>query len=338
MEEMPDGLDTSEGSLIYHACAKQSARLEEAYIELSRVADNLYPDTADKEHLILFGQEKGIYIEEATAAEFEGKFNVPVEIGTGFSGDDFNYIVTDVINEETNTYRLECEDAGSEPNRWLGELMCLDDVEGLEEAELTKLIVEGKDEEDEESYRMRLLESFEIKPFAGNREYYIKEISAMDGVGGVKVYRRTGSTISVVIISETFEKPSENLIEDVQTQVDPVQNSGEGIGIAPIGHSVIVTGVEEAVVNVSATVIFDTGYSYDGLKTQIENAVENYMLTLRKTWNNTNEIIVRKAGIENEIYDITGILDVSNVLLNGETGNIMLQQNVIPVKGAVVCS
>ena len=47
MEEMPDGLDTSEGSLIYHSCAKHGARLEEVYTELSALVDNQYSDTAD---------------------------------------------------------------------------------------------------------------------------------------------------------------------------------------------------------------------------------------------------------------------------------------------------
>ena len=108
MEEMPDGLDTSEGSLIYHSCAKHGARLEEVYTELSALVDNQYSDTADLDHLVRFGQEKGVYIEEATPAQFEGVFNATVPIGTEFSGDDYNYIVTDVINEEEHKYRLEC--------------------------------------------------------------------------------------------------------------------------------------------------------------------------------------------------------------------------------------
>ena len=338
MDDMPDGLDTSEGSLIYHACAKCAARLEEAYIELSQVADNQYPDTADLDHLVKFGQEKGIYIEEATPAEFEGKFNIAVEIGTEFSGDDYDYIITELIDETTHTYRLECEETGSDPNAWLGELIAIDDVEGLETAELTKLLVEGKDEEDEESYRMRLLDSFEIKPFAGNRSYYIQEVGEIDDVGGVKVYRRTGSNISIVIISAAYEKPSEKLITDVQTKVDPVQNSGEGIGIAPIGHSVIVSGVEEVEINVTANPKYDTGYTYEGLKTQIEEAIENYLLSLRKEWISSESITVRKAGIENAIYDVPGIIDVSGISINDQEGNVVLEENIIPKKGVITCS
>lgn len=37
MEDMPDDIDTSEGSLIFNACAKQAVRLEEAYLILSEI-------------------------------------------------------------------------------------------------------------------------------------------------------------------------------------------------------------------------------------------------------------------------------------------------------------
>ena len=269
MEDMPDGLDTSEGSLIYHSCVKQAARLEEVYVELAALTDNQYADTADLDHLVKSGQERRTYIEEATAAEFEGVFNVPVPIGTEFSGDDYNYIVTDVINEEEHKYRLECEDPGTAANGWLGDLMCLDDIDGLEDAALTKLLIEGKDEEDEESYRMRIMDSFGIQAFGGNRAYYKERIGAIDGVGGVKPYRRKGTIIPIVIISDEYRKAESKLINDVQTHVDPIEQTGEGIGIAPIGHSVSITTVTEYIVNVSAVATYDTGYSAEGLKTKM---------------------------------------------------------------------
>lgn len=340
MEDMPDGLDTSEGSLIYNACAKQAARLEQAYIDLGAVADNQYPDTADLDHLVKFGQERGIYIEEATSAEFEGKFNVAVPIGTEFSGDDYNYIVTELISDEEHKYRLECEDAGSEPNGWTGDLMCLDDVDGLEDAALTKLLVEGKDEEDEESYRMRLLDSFEIKPYAGNRKYYEQEIGALDGVGGIKTYRRIGSTIDIVIISDEYGVPAQELVSNVQEKVDPISSAGDGNGIAPIGHVITIEAVESQTINISAVVTCDEGYTTEGLSTQINDAVEAYLLELRKKWTTTDNIIVRRAAVENAIYNIEGVLDVSDVKFQeaDDSGNITLKKDVIPIKGEILCT
>ena len=41
MADMPDGVDTSEGSLLFNACAKQAVRLEEAYLKLNGIEKNM---------------------------------------------------------------------------------------------------------------------------------------------------------------------------------------------------------------------------------------------------------------------------------------------------------
>ena len=99
MEDMPDDVDTSEGSLIFNACAKQAVRLEEAYLLLSGLEQNMYADTADLEHLIRNGNERGVYINEATYAEFTSQFNCAVPEGSRWNYDEYNYTVFNVISE-----------------------------------------------------------------------------------------------------------------------------------------------------------------------------------------------------------------------------------------------
>lgn len=333
MEDMPDDIDTNEGSLIYNACAKHAARLEEAYIELSTICDNQYPDTADLEHLILFGQEIGVYIEEATCGTFKGRFNISIEIGERFSGDDFDYIVIEVLDEETHEYLLECEEQGEEPNRWLGELDSIEPLDGLETAELTELVTPGKEEEDEESYRIRLLDYFGIKPFAGNRKYYEEEMKEIEGVGAVKLRRREGAQIEITILNEVFRSPTDEAISDIQEKVDPLQNQGEGLGIAPIGHAVTISGAIEQIVNIEVNIIYDEGYSFESLKSILLAKIEEYFATLRQTWETTDKIIVRRSRIETAIVDVEGVIDVENLLLNGKQENITLEENIIPVIG-----
>lgn len=43
-----------------------------------------------------------------------------------------------------------------------------------------------------------------------------------------------GGTVKLVVINSTFTVPSPTLVEQVQTAVDPLQNAGEGVGLAPI--------------------------------------------------------------------------------------------------------
>ena len=132
----------------------------------------------------------------------------------------------------------------------------------LEDAQLTKLLVPGTDEEDEESYRMRIEDSFGIKPFAG-KQSILQRRSRSDRWSWWRK-RHTGEKAAVYQLLSyqmNTEKHQKELIDSVQTQVDPVQNHGEGIGIAPIGHAVIISTVNEYTVNVSAVATYDTGYS-----------------------------------------------------------------------------
>lgn len=93
MEDMPDDIDTSEGSLIFNACAKQAVRLEEAYLILSGIEKNMYADTADLEHLIRNGNDRGCYINQATYSEITAQFNCEVPLGSRWNLDEYNYTV-----------------------------------------------------------------------------------------------------------------------------------------------------------------------------------------------------------------------------------------------------
>ena len=94
MAEMPDDVNTEEGSLIYNACAKQALQLEEAYLSMQIVEDNMYTDTQDEEHLIQNGKDKGVDIKEATRTIVQGDFQQEIEIleitQQGDVGDDAN--------------------------------------------------------------------------------------------------------------------------------------------------------------------------------------------------------------------------------------------------------
>ena len=84
--------------------------------------------------------------------------------------------------------------------------------------------------------------------------------------------------------------------------------------------------------------IFDDGYAYEDLKSQIEIEISEYFLGLRKEWIEKDNIVVRKAGIENAIFNIEGVQDVTEIKLNDLTANITLDENVIPVQGDIICN
>jgi len=81
-----------------------------------------------------------------------------------------------------------------------------------------------------------------------------------------------GGAVKVVIIDSTFSAPSEALVDLVQTTVDPIQNAGEGLGIAPIGHVVKVEGVQNETMNLAFSITYQNEWNWE--------AVEPYVLKL----------------------------------------------------------
>ena len=340
MEDMPDDIDTSEGSLIFNACAKQAVRLEEAYLFLNGLEQNMYADTADLEHLIRNGNDRGCYINQATYAEFTAQFNCAVPAGSRWNLDEYNYIVFNVISEDDHTYRLGCDSPGTEPNHITGDLDPIEYVEGFEWGKILKCTLEGTDQEDVETYRARLLATYNYRGFAGNREYYKSRIKELSGVYGCKLQRVSAPSdrIKIIIIGQDYRSPSQEVIAATQTAVDPVVNSGEGEGFAPIGHRVMVTGVGETTINITTTLTCETGYSSEGLMSYIIQTIDNYLLDLRRGWEDNETLVVRILQIEAAIVNIKGIIDVTDTQINGKNQNLQITDGTVPVKGEITCT
>ena len=145
-----------------------------------------------------------------------------------------------------------------------------------------------------------------------------------------------GGTVKLVIINSSFKKPSETLVDQVQTAVDPLQNAGEGVGIAPIGHVVRVEGVGEDTINLSFDLYYQREWSWDDVSAYVTEAINGYFLELAQSWADQNEaLVVRISQVESRLLGITGILDIANTKINGEAANCTLTLDHIPVLGTI---
>lgn len=345
LESIDDKYDKREGSIIYDALAPNSAEDAELYFYMSWLYDQMHIETAERESLIQLALDlRGLTPKVATNAVLKAKFNIAVGIGERFSGEELNYTVNELINDDTHEYKIECETVGEVGNSYIGEIIPLEYIPDLETAEITEILLYGEDEEDTDAFRARFRNSFNGTAFGGNKASYKDEIKKISGVGGVKVDRATnsegkkvGGYVLCTVITSNYSKPSIELIESIQNVIDPTATQGDGDGIAPIGATATIQAVGEVVVNVSATITYDTGYSFETLEDKINEAVEMYLYNLRKTWedNGKESTIVRLAKIESAILNVDGIIDISDTTLNGAAENITVEKNSIAVRGEV---
>lgn len=335
-------VDKREGSVIYDAVAPAAAELAQMYTELDINTSLSFADTATGDDLTRITAEFGVNRELATKAIREGKFYnndnqlMDIPLGSRFSIEDLDYVTTSKIN--TGVFELECETPGSIGNQQFGIMLPIDYIDGLSRAVLDAVIVPGEDEETDEALRERYYRVVNEPAFGGNISDYKQKINAIDGVGATKVFPvwQGGGTVKCTIIGSDWNPPSVALVDLVQTQVDPTENSGKGYGLAPIGHKVTITGVTNLMINVATTVTLEAGVAIGQVQGPVEDVINTYLLGLRKAWATQDQIIVRVAQIEAVILTVPGVIDINNTTLNGAPANITLGDEEIPELGTVV--
>lgn len=333
LESVPDTVDKREGSIIYDALSPAAAELAKCYMELDVVMDETFVDTASLQYLMLRCKERGVAIQGETAAVIEGVFtpsNVELSAGLRFNCDEVNYVVTEKIS--AGHYKLEAETLGTVGNKYTGLLLPIQTVNGLETASIAAVLIPAEDGDTTDTLREKYYASIDGEAFGGNVADYKEKANAITGVGGVKVYPvwNGGGTVKLTIIASDYTAPSTTLIDKVQTAIDPEQNHGEGLGLAPIGHTVTVTGAKYSDITITANITFASGWTWENSKSQLTSAVNTYFDELCKDWAENETTIVRVSQIETHLLTVDCVVDVDGTTINGATKNVELAADEIP--------
>ncbi len=339
LSQIPDTFDKREGSVIYDSLSPVAIELNNMYLALDSMLQETFGDTATREYLIRLCAERGITPYAATKATLQGEFtpsSLEIPIGSRFNSDVSSYVVTEKISD--GAYKLECEEAGTIGNEHLGDILPIEYITGLRTAEITAILIYGEDEEATEALRTRYLDSFNAKTFGGNKADYKEKTLAISGIGSVKIEPTWDGvgTVRLTILDSAYGIPTSALIALVQNSFDP-NLDGEGDGLAPIGHVVTVRGALSESVVVTITITWDEGYSWDTSKSQVEAAIEGYLLELREAWaDETSAQLVRIAQIESRVLAVEGVLDVADTTINGVAANLVLDDAyTVPIFGGV---
>lgn len=359
LARVPDTIDKREGSIIYDALAPACYELSEYYMRLRKVLQNTYAETASGEYLDLRVAEQGIKRFEATAAVKKGIFTsesgapLEIELGSRFSTiadrESLNYIVTAPYEVEgqivPGNYQLTCETVGTVGNAYVGNLMPINYIQGLGEAIMTDLIIPARDVETDDELRARYFLSLKDNPFGGNLAQYDENLKNIEGVGEVQIYPvwDGGGTVKCSVIDASFNPITPDFIAIIQDIIDPTPQ-GIGLGLAPIGHIVTITTPEELTINIAANISLMTGYTKAQVETPIREALEAYLLDLRKQWgvpNDFNQYIlgVYISRINAAILSVQGVLNVTETTINGLANDLTLvetaERQELPILGTV---
>lgn len=337
MSRISDDMDKREGSVIYDALMPACMELEALYFALDELYKNAFADTADFNYLQKLGKERGIEVYKATNAIIRGEFSGKVNKGDIFTINKLRFIVMSDCEENGSLFDadLRAERAGSEYNLQSGNLNSLYGY--YEVSRIKELLKPARDFETVEEFRERYFKEVRRKNFGGNIEDYERWTLALEGVGAVKVFPiwQGGGTVKVVISGSDGLSPSSKLIDDVQTALDPIKNHGEGVGIAPIGHTVTVRGVNHKTVDIKLKMVFQAGYDKDNTAEVVKKAVEEYVKEVRAGWGK-RPLVLRSSNLISRFLEYDKyFVDCEYVSFNDENIRLAFDEEDVPVVGEI---
>ena len=363
LSKVPDNVDKREGSIIRDALSPCCYEAAKHILYLADIIEQTYIETANG--LWLDGRviEGGITRDPATYAKKLGVFKTQLDepcqisIGQSFStvGDTIlNYTAVQVYANEDGdvvpgSYVMQCNTVGSVGNSYIGRIVPNDYIEKLASAEITTLLYPGEEEESDDSLRERFLANLMKTAFGGNIAQYRQWAKEISGISGVQVYPvwAGGGTVKLSIIDTDYNSCSSEFCQTILEKFDPENSGGEtglGLGIAPIGHKVTVSTPLPRTINVSGKITLLPGYKLETLLPQIKLALEEYLLSLRQAWENSDDennysVIFYLGRINFAILNVKGVSSAYELQLNGTDTDIRLTETSslqeIPVLGTV---
>ena len=336
VDDMEDGkdIDVSDGSLAFNSLSASAYEQEKLYREIDYHNDQMDPDKADLEGMVLLAKMRYLNLRQPTYAVGKMKCDPAITTGLRFSIADYTYAVTAIYDD--GTYAVTCEQAGSGPNNVLGDMDPIDFIDGFKAAELIEITSLGQDTETKDELKTRFYANLHADTFAGNVAAYEAYCLNHGGVGGVRVQRtpKGGSTVLVVLLDSDYKPVTETFCKNLLKEICP--EAGEGKGMAPIGADVTIEPAEAVTCTVKGKFSFEDGYTFDSLKASLIEAAENYLASIRKEWNEGDtetKTNVYASRLISAFLDVKGVVDVLGMTLNGSTGNLSLEWNQVPMMG-----
>ena len=141
--------------------------------------------------------------------------------------------------------------------------------------------------------------------------------------------------MKLILIDSEFSLPTSVLVDEVQNLIDPLAETGSGLGLAPIGHRVTVVPVVGRSVNLSFTLVFGAGVTWVDVESRVLDAIQEYFGELAAGWSGGESAIIRISQLETRILDLLGIVDIGNMKINNMAKNLTLEAGEIPILGSV---
>ena len=309
-----------------------AAELQSLDIQAEWVLDQSFPQTAQGIYLDRHAQMRGIARTAATRAVGTIRFTVarastaPLSIESGtvcMTADEVRFQTTaDAVleaGELSVDAPAEALEAGRNGNAAAGRICILTACPvGITGCTNPAPFTGGSDQEDDESLRQRVLESYQRLPNGANTAWYEQTAMSHAGVAAAKAVGRARGigTVDVYIATEAG-LPGAELLEEVQADLQERRE---------IAVDVQAKAPEAAEIDVTGTLAVREGSDFAAVKAGAEQALADFFSGRRLA----RPVLLAELG--DLLYHVDG---VANYRLTAPAADLAADDAVLPVLGTV---
>ena len=335
LDRVSNTLDKSQNSFIHDALAPAALELASAYMYLEYIQDKLNVENLEGEELETYVyQRSGITRRPATKAraivKIEGEEGTIISRGDVVAAGNIRFIVLEgkeIGPEGFVEIEVECEEPGAIGNVPAGAIDYLPvSIPGIIIISNPEPAVGGYEEESDSELLERYYEKIKTPAISGNKHHYLVWAKEVVGVGDARVIPLWDGpgTVKVVIIDSNKEPASQALIDEVSKHIEEER---------PIGADVTVTSAQPKKIDMELTIIKDEMHTLEQVKANIRKGISDYFAEVA-----FRQDFISYAHIGRVLLDCEGVLDYSDLTINGDTENITLDYEETPILDEVIVS
>ena len=309
-----------------------------AYSNIEWLKNQVFPQTAIGKQLDYHAQQRGIERKPALKAKGILKFsissaltyNVNIVSGTICSTaqtEGVRYVTTnDAVLEAGKTsveVSAEAEEGGSIGNCVADSITTMvTPPTGITTVTNEAAFTGGADEENDESLRFRVLDSYKNISNGTNAAFYKEQVLKNENIISAQVVskNRGAGTVDVYIWTSSGI-PSDDLIAEVQAELDSIKE---------INVDIKVLSPTTVKCDVFFTLWIEDGYVYDDVKFACVDAVKNYINSLAVG----ESMILAKAG--NAVFNVPGVKNYR--MLTSYCDDVTISAGKIGIPGSIAVS
>ena len=309
-----------------------AAQIHALYLQAAWTERQCFPQTATGEYLDYHATLRGISRKEAAKAEGVIRFGVNTAVDTALTVPAGTVCMTAGLVRFETAEQAELAagelyvdvpavavESGSEGNAAAGTVTAMAVAPtGVAWCTNPEAFTGGLDEEDDDTLRGRVMETYRRLANGANAAYYEQKALTFDGVAAAVVIPRARGigTVDVVIATEEGV-PGQELLDEVQAYFEKVRE---------IAVDVEVLAPETVTVDVAVSVKAAEGHEAAEVTAAVEEALSGWFTGRRLGCG------VLMAELAALVYAVDG---VANYAFSAPTGDVTVDTGVLPVLGTL---